>query len=122
MKDLVTYSKSVEEKSSESVFLNQSWLSVLDSNNGSYSSSQATLETTSLASSDRFMDYREAYLSIPLLLTLGNSTNANNAGLTGATDSSKIMGLKNSYTSLIHSMSRLLLTPMTIQQDLLEWL
>ena len=105
MKDLVTYSKSVEEKSNESVFLNQSWLSVLDSNNGSYSSSQATLETTSLASSDRFMDYREAYLSIPLLLTLGNSTNANNAGLGNAIDSSKIMGLKNSYTSLIHSMS-----------------
>ena len=105
MKDLVTYSKSVEEKSSESVFLNQSFLSVLDSNNGSYSSGQATLETTSLASSDRFMDYREAYLSIPLLLTLGNSTDANNAGLGNATDSSKIMGLKNSYTSLIHSMS-----------------
>jgi hypothetical protein len=105
MKDLVTYSKSVEEKSSESVFLNQSWLSVLDSNNGSYSSSQATLETTSLASSDRFMDYREAYLSIPLLLTLGNSTDVNTAGLAGATNVSKIMGLKNSYTSLIHSMS-----------------
>jgi hypothetical protein len=105
MKDLVTYSKSVEEKSSESVFLNQSWLSVLDSNNGSYSSSQSTLETTSLASSDRFMDYREAYLSIPLLLTLGNAINANTAGLTGATNVSKIMGLKNSYTSLIHSMS-----------------
>jgi hypothetical protein len=104
MKDLVTYSKSVEEKSSESVFLNQSWLSVLDSNNGSYSSSQSTLETTSLASSDRFMDYREAYLSIPLLLTLGNSTN-NTAGLGNAVNSSKIMGLKNSYTSLIHSMS-----------------
>ena len=105
MKDLVTYSKSVEEKSSESVFLNQSWLSVLDSNNGSYSSGQSTLETTSLASSDRFMDYREAYLSIPLLLTLGNSTNADTAGLTGVTNVSKIMGLKNSYTSLIHSMS-----------------
>ena len=106
MKDLVTYSKSVEEKSSESVFLNQSWLSVLDSNNGSYSSSQATLETTSLASSDRFMDYREAYLSIPLLLTLGNATNANTAGGNWMLKmSSKIMGLKNSYTSLIHSLS-----------------
>jgi len=105
MKDLVTYSKSVEEKSSDSVFLNQSWLQVLDSNNGSYSSSQATLETTSLASSDRFMDYREAYLSIPLLLTLGNNTNVNSAGLADATNVSKIMGLKNSYTSLIHSMS-----------------
>lgn len=105
MKDLVTYSKSVEEKSSDAVFQNQSWLSVIDSNNGSYSSSQSTLETTSLASSDRFMDYREAYLSIPLLLTLGNNTNANDAGLADATDSSKIMGLKNSYTSLIHSFS-----------------
>ncbi|MDA1177126.1 MAG: hypothetical protein O3C41_08605 [Bacteroidetes bacterium] len=105
MKDLVTYSKSVEEKTSNSVFLNQSWLQVLDSNNGSYSSSQATLETTSLASSDRFMDYREAYLSIPLLLTLGNNTNVNTAGLANATNVSKIMGLKNSYTSLIHSMS-----------------
>ena len=105
MKDLVTYSKSVEEKSSDSVFLNQSFLQVLDSNNGSYSSSQATLETTSLASSDRFMDYREAYLSIPLLLTLGNNTNVNSAGLADATNVSKIMGLKNSYTSLIHSMS-----------------
>jgi hypothetical protein len=105
MKDLVTYSKSVEEKSSNAVFLNQSWLSVIDSNNGSYTSSQSTLETTSLASSDRFMDYREAYLSIPLLLTLGNATNVNTAGLTSATNVSKIMGLKNSYTSLIHSMS-----------------
>ena len=105
MKDLVTYSKSVDEKFSDSVFLNQSFLSVLDSNNGSYSSSQATLETTGLASSDRFMDYREAYLSIPLLLTLGNATNVNTAGLADATNVSKIMGLKNSYTSLIHSMS-----------------
>lgn len=105
MKDLVTYSKSVEEKSSDAVFQNQSWLSVLDSNNGSYSSSQATLETTSLASSDRFMDYREAYLSIPLLLTLGNNTNDDDSGLADATNVSKIMGLKNSYTSLIHSMS-----------------
>jgi len=105
MKDLVTYSKSVEEKSSESVFLNQSFLSVLDSNNGSYSSSQATLETTSLASSDRFMDYREAFLSIPLLLSLGNGINTNTAGLNNAINVSKIMGLKNSYTSLIHSMS-----------------
>ena len=105
MKDLVTYSKSVEEKSSESVFLNQSFLSVLDSNNGSYSSGQSTLETTSLASSDRFMDYREAFLSIPLLLSLGNATNGNTAGLNNAINVSKIMGLKNSYTSLIHSMS-----------------
>jgi len=105
MKDLVVYSKSVEEKSSDAVFLNQSWLQVLDSNNGSYSSSQATLETTSLASSDRFMDYREAYLTIPLLLTLGNQANNNTSGLANATDVSKLMGLKNSYTSLIHSMS-----------------
>ena len=51
------------------------------------------------------MDYREAYLSIPLLLTLGNSANNNTTGLADAVDSAKFMGLKNSYTSLIHSMS-----------------
>ena len=51
------------------------------------------------------MDYREAYVSIPLLLTLGNSTNVNTAGLTGETNAAKLMGLKNRYTSLIHSMS-----------------
>ena len=103
--DLVVYNQSIEEKPTSSVMADKKWLSVIDQNNGSYSSGQSTLETTSLSTSDRMMNYREAYLSVPLLLTAGNDTASNTAGLTSAADSSKLMGLKNSYTSIVHSMS-----------------
>ncbi len=103
--DLVVYNQSVEEAPTSSVMLDKKWLSVLDQNNGSYSSGQSTLETTSLATSDRLMNYREAYLSVPLVITVGNSTNANDAAMADAVNKSKLVGLKNSYTSLIHSMS-----------------
>jgi hypothetical protein len=103
--DLVVYNQSIEEKPVSSVMTDKKWLNVLDQNNGSYSSGQSTLETTSLSTSDRFMNYREAYLAVPVLLTVGNNTNANNAGMANATNKSKLVGLKNSYTTLIHSMS-----------------
>ena len=104
--DLVVYNQSVEESPTSSIMLDKKWLSVLDQNNGSYSSGQSTLETTSLATSDRLMNYREAYLTVPLVITVGNNTNANGAGMPSAvTNKSKLFGLKNSYTSLIHSMS-----------------
>ena len=103
--DLVVYNQSIEEMPTSSVFLDKKWLSVLDQNNGSYSSGQSTLETTSLATSDRLMNYREAYLTVPLLITVGNNTDVNNAGMANAASKSKLVGLKNSYTSLIHSMS-----------------
>ena len=77
--DLVVYNQSIEEMPTSSVFLDKKWLSVLDQNNGSYSSGQSTLETTSLATSDSLMNYREAYLSVPLVITVGNNTNANDA-------------------------------------------
>ncbi len=103
--DLVVYNQSIEEKPVSSVMTDKKWLNVLDQNNGSYSSGQSTLETTSLSTADRFMNYREAYLAVPVLLTVGNNTNANDAGMANATNKSKLVGLKNSYTTLIHSMS-----------------
>lgn len=103
--DLVVYNQSVEEAPSSSVMTEKKWLQVLDQNNGSYSSGQSTLETTSLSTSDRFMNYREAYLSVPLIITVGNNTDVNNAGMANATSKSKLIGMKNSYTSIVHSFS-----------------
>jgi len=103
--DLVVYNQSVEEAPSSSVMTDKKWLQVLDQNNGSYSSGQSTLETTSLSTSDRFMNYREVYLSVPLILTVGNNTNVNSAGMANAAGKSKLIGMKNSYTSIIHSFS-----------------
>jgi len=103
--DLVVYNQSIEEAPSSSVMTDKKWLQVLDQNNGSYSSGQSTLETTSLSTSDRFMNYRESYLSVPLIITVGNGANANNAGMANATSKSKLIGMKNSYTSIVHSFS-----------------
>jgi hypothetical protein len=103
--DLVVYNQSIEEAPSSSVMTDKKWLQVLDQNNGSYSSGQSTLETTSLSTSDRFMNYREAYLSVPLILTVGNNTNVNDAGMANAVSKSKLIGMKNSYTSIVHSFS-----------------
>ncbi len=103
--DLVVYTQSVEESPTSSVMVDKKWLSVIDQNNGSYSSGQSTIETTSLATSDRMMNYKEAYLAVPLVLTAGNSTASNALTLTNASAQTKLMGLKNSYTTLIHSMS-----------------
>lgn len=104
--DLVVYNQSTEEAPTSSVMVDKKWLSVLDQNNGSYSSGQSTLETTSLATSDRMMNYKEAYLAVPLVLT-ASAVEANNTTTLDSTltNKSKLMGLKNSYTSLIHSMS-----------------
>ncbi len=103
--DLVVYNQSVEEAPSSSVMTEKKWLQVLDQNNGAYESGQSTLETTSLSTSDRFMNYREAYLSIPLKITASNVANNHTTGLTTITAKSKLVGMKNSYTSLIHSFS-----------------
>ena len=53
----------------QSIFLQKSWTSILDNNNNSYSSGQVTIDTSQLSNSNRWMNYREAYLSVPLLLT-----------------------------------------------------
>lgn len=104
--DLVVYNQSVEEAPTSSIMVDKKWLSVLDQNNGSYSSGQSTLETTSLATSDRMMNYKEAYLAVPLVLTASSVEANNTTTLNGTlTNKSKLMGLKNSYTSLVHSMS-----------------
>lgn len=103
--DLVVYTQSVEESPTSSVMVDKKWLSVIDQNNGSYSSGQSTIETTSLATSDRMMNYKEAYLAVPLVLTAGNKLADITSGLIDATKKTKLLGLKNSYTTLIHSMS-----------------
>jgi len=103
--DLVVYNQSKESTGLESVMSDKKWLQVLDQNNGSYTSGQSTLETTSLSTSNRYMNYREAYLAVPVLITVGNNTNVNTSGLSSAANKGNLVGLKNSYTSLIHSMS-----------------
>ena len=86
-----------------SIFLQKNWISILDNNSNSYSSGQVTLDTSQLSNSNRWMNYREAYLSVPLLLTA--SCSANPLWDAAFTSADYAFGLKNNYASVIHSMS-----------------
>lgn len=89
--------------SDQSIFLQKNWISILDNNNNSYSSGQVTIDTSQLSNSNRWMNYRESYLSVPLLLTASCS----NDPLWGSAGNSVdyAFGLKNNYASVIHSLS-----------------
>ena len=66
------------------------------------------IETSSISNSNKYANYREGYLSIPLLLTLTSSTSTGGATAfapnTTTTSADYSLGLKNSFLHLIHSL------------------
>jgi hypothetical protein len=89
------------------VFVRKDWLNILDNQSQNYSGNQCVIDTSQLANSNKYMNYREAYLSIPLLLTLNATTFATN-NLQPATPASSCdysLALKGWSGSLIHSIT-----------------
>lgn len=101
--DNVVYDMSQSSEQAPSIFLRKDWISVMDNNNTSYSSNNLTLDTSALSNSNKYISWREGYLSVPLLLSITSSTNWQ--PLTAATSADYGFGLKNSYSSVIHSIS-----------------
>ena len=99
--DQVVYDMSTSSAEAPSVFLRKDWVSIMDNNNGVYTSNTCTIDTSALSNSNRYMSWRESYLSIPLLLSV--SASADPAFNTAATSGDYAFGLKNSYASVIHS-------------------
>jgi hypothetical protein len=103
--DQLVLEMSSQTEGNPSVFLKKDWLSILDNTSGSYSSNQAVIDTSQLANSNKYMNYQEAYLAVPLLITLSAASAADTtlSPATAASSCDHTLGLKNSYTSLIHS-------------------
>jgi len=110
--DTLVFDMSSQSEGSPQVFVKKDWLSILDNQNQSYVGNQSVIDTSQLANSNKYMNYREAYLALPLLLTLtgicpvgGLATDypAPFAPATSATSADYVMGLKNWYGSIIHS-------------------
>jgi len=99
--DNVVYDMSQSSEQAPSIFLRKDWISIMDNNNTSYSSNNLTLDTSALSNSNKYISWREGYLSVPLLLSV--TSNAAWACSTGATAADYGFGLKNSYSSVIHS-------------------
>jgi len=115
MCDKLVFDLSQEVEGSPSVFVRKDWINILDNQNQSYVANQSVLDTSQLSNSNKYMSYREAYLSIPLLLTMTSSGPVSlvNATVTPTVDlftpateetsSDASIGLKNWFGNIIHS-------------------
>ena len=100
--DKLTYDLSEEIEGSPNVFVRKDWINILDNQSQNYNSNQVVIDTSQLANSNKYMSYREAYLLMPLLLTLTSPAAA--TGLKPATrPAGYVMGLKNWFGQMIHS-------------------
>jgi len=103
--DTLVFDMSSMSEGTPSVFVRKDWLSILDNQNQNYQGNQSVIDTSQLANSNKYMNYREAYLTMPLLMTLTQSTGAVAPFLpaTAGTSGDFVMGLKNWYGSIVHS-------------------
>ena len=74
--DALVYDMSNSSRQDPSVFVKKDWLQINDDNNQNYSGNQVTINTSALSNSNKYLDYHQAYLQVPLLLTLTNNTPA----------------------------------------------
>jgi hypothetical protein len=99
--DTLVYDMASASEGSASIFVKKDWLNILDNQNGNYRGNQSVIDTSQLANSNKYMNYREAYLSVPMVLTATGA--ALPAPATAATSMDYAFGLKNWFGSIIHS-------------------
>jgi len=123
MCDKLVFDLSQEVEGTPNVFVRKDWVNILDNQNQNYNNNQSIIDTSQLSNSNKYMSYREAYLSVPLLLTFGQtavptSTTFSSAaaidasiircGTTGTPNDTNTsldhsIGLKNWFGQIIHS-------------------
>jgi hypothetical protein len=113
MSDKLVFDLAQEVEGSPNVFVRKDWLNILDNQNQNYNNNQSIIDTSQLSNSNKYMSYREAYFSIPFLVTLGSvtpgsATFATNISklftpATGTTSADYAVGLKNWFGQIIHS-------------------
>lgn len=106
--DKLVFDLAMESEGTPSVFVKKDWLSILDDQNGNYNSNQSTISTSQLSNSNKWLSFREGYLYVPMLLTLGTTSLSTAAGFlpaTAATSADMAIGLKNWFGNIVHSFS-----------------
>jgi hypothetical protein len=105
--DTLTYDLSSMTEGTPQVFVKKDWLNILDNQSGNYNGSQSVVDTSQLANSNKYMNYREAYLAVPMLLTATSVAGATANPFIDPTSALSSMdysiGLRNWFGSIIHS-------------------
>jgi len=106
MSDKLVFDLSQEVEGSASIFVKKDYINILDNMNSVYNSNQSIIDTSQLSNSNKYVSYREAYLAVPMLLTLATTslaTAANFAPATALTSADYAIGLKSWFGQMIHS-------------------
>ena len=105
MSDTLVLDMSTQSEGAAAVFTKRDWLAILDNQNQNYQGNQCVIDTSQIANSNKYCNYREAYLTVPMVLTMtAPITGAvNGAWNATATSADFAVGLKNWYGSIIHS-------------------
>jgi len=106
--DKLVFDLSQEVEGTPNVFVKKDWLNILDNQNGQYSSNQSVIDTSQLTNSNRYMSYREGYLAVPMLLSLGTTslaTAGNFDPATAGTSADYAVSLKNWFGQIVHSLT-----------------
>ena len=110
MADKLVFDLSSEVEGSPQVFIRKDWVKILDNMSMNYNSNQTILDSSQLSNSNKFFSYREAYLMMPLLLTLTGPSfaDAGSVGFSPVTAGLSVdyaLGFKNWFGTMIHSMT-----------------
>jgi hypothetical protein len=100
--DTLVYDMASASEGTASIFVKKDWLNILDNQNGNYRGNQSVIDTSQLANSNKYMNYREAYLAVPMVMTM-TGVPLNSPATAGAGSMDYAMGLKNWFGSVIHS-------------------
>jgi hypothetical protein len=112
--DNTAYDMSQSSEVTPSFFVKKDYLSILDNMNGVYSSNQLVIDTSQLSNSNKWINYREGYLLMPL--TISCTTPASVDGFVNTANIDYMVSLKNWYGTMIHSISLDLQGSTIIQQ------
>jgi len=82
--DKLVFDLAQEAEGTPNIFIKKDWLNILDNQNGNYNSNQSVIDTSQLSNSNRYMSYREAYVAVPMLLSLVSTDITASAGFAPA--------------------------------------
>jgi hypothetical protein len=100
MADNLVYELSTSTELSGEPFTEKQWVYLIDQNNGSYQSNQIILDTSSLSNSGKYVDYSQAYISVPVCVALTAP-----AGVAIPSTTDFAVAVKNGHYQLINSMT-----------------
>lgn len=99
MADSLLYEISKAEEMDGEPFIRRENVYIIDQNNGSYTNNQIIMDCAAVSNSGKWADFANAYLAVPLLVTLTSTFNFS------AVPTDFALGLKNGFHQIVSSMN-----------------